>query len=137
MSVCSERVPPVHVRNSEDTCPRGRRYSAAPYRSGTDAVAVTEMRALRTSASLEGLAALRGYLVENLRHHHETKGRELWSMILNAAPEAVAMLAAFSEEHDRLDAALGSLETAPVVSDADQEHLHQAADQVRGSFIAI
>ncbi|MFG2358694.1 hemerythrin domain-containing protein [Streptomyces sp. NPDC048521] len=114
---------------------------------GTEVVAVTETRlthelhrrattllseaALRTSVPLEALAELRGYLVKNLHHHHETEDNQLWPLIVDVSPEAAAKLAPLSAEHDRLDAALDALEAAPITSDADRENLHQAAEAVR------
>ncbi len=113
----------------------------------TEAVAVTETRlthdlhrrattllseaALRRSVPLEAVAELRGYLVKNLHHHHETEDHQLWPMISAVAPEVTEELAVLSKEHDQLDAALDALEAAPTESDADREGLHQAAEAVR------
>jgi iron-sulfur cluster repair protein YtfE (RIC family) len=116
-------------------------------RSGTEVVAVIETRlshdvhrrattllaqaAPRPSVPLKALDELRTYLVKNLRHHHETEDRQLWPMIVEAAPDVAAELGSLSEEHDQLDAALDALESAPIAGDADRENLHRAAEQVR------
>ncbi|RVX45817.1 hemerythrin-like domain-containing protein [Nonomuraea polychroma] len=115
--------------------------------TNAEAVAVTETRlihafhrrattllseaALRPSVPLAALAELREFLVQNLRHHHATEDHQLWPMIAAVAPEAAAQLAALSEEHDALDAALDALEAAPSREDGDRPGLQRAAEAVR------
>ncbi|GAA2376460.1 hypothetical protein GCM10010404_35320 [Nonomuraea africana] len=114
--------------------------------TNAEAVAVTETRlihafhrrattllfeaALRPSVPLSALAELREFLVKNLRHHHETEDHQLWPMIAAVAPKAAAPLAALSEEHDELDAALDALKAVPIREDGDRPGLQQAAEAV-------
>ncbi|WP_431969234.1 hemerythrin domain-containing protein [Actinacidiphila sp. bgisy160] len=65
--------------------------------------------AVRPSVPIGALAQLRDFLVANLRHHHEAEDDELWPRIVAAASAAERGLAALSEEHKRLDAALDLL----------------------------
>ncbi|MGI5285446.1 hemerythrin domain-containing protein [Nonomuraea polychroma] len=115
--------------------------------TNTEAVAVTEVRlihafhrrattllseaAVRPSVPLAVLAELRECLVKNLRHHHETEDHQLWPMIAAVAPDVAARFAVLSEEHDELDAALDTLEDAPIREDGDRAGLQRAAEAVR------
>jgi hypothetical protein len=57
------------------------------------------------------LDELRGFIVGQLRHHHEREDHALWPMLVEASPDLERPLARLSHEHDDLEAALVALET--------------------------
>lgn len=84
----------------------------------------------RPEASAAALAEVRDFLVNQLRHHHESEDDLLWPMITAAAPELAGPFASLSSEHDKLDEALDALVSAPV-SERDRAALAAAASTLR------
>ncbi|MFG2078523.1 hemerythrin domain-containing protein [Nonomuraea maritima] len=80
---------------------------------------------------LDAVAVLRGFLVAQLHHHHESEDDRLWPALAAADEQIAAGLAALSEEHDQLDAALDRLAAVPAREDADRATLAEAAQAVR------
>jgi hypothetical protein len=81
-------------------------------------VEVVSTPASPTAATGEALQ-LRDHLVAALQHHHESEDHDLWPRLRAAAPHLGAGLDALSDEHERLDAALDQLRTAPVDQPGD------------------
>ncbi|MEU4091710.1 hemerythrin domain-containing protein [Streptomyces sp. NPDC026673] len=88
----------------------------------------------RPSVPLGALAQLRDFLVENLRHHHETEDHDLWPRIVAASPAAAQGLDALSEEHVRLDAALDRLAAVAIGDDSTPAGAGTADDEVRAAL---
>ncbi|MER7682506.1 hemerythrin domain-containing protein [Streptomyces sp. NPDC096934] len=123
MSIENEPMSIVETRLVHDT-----------HRVGTTLLADA---ALRPEVPLEALAQLRDFIVENLRHHHESEDHDLWPRILAVAPAAAQGLNELSGEHEELEAALGWL-AAISLGDrrtgdtrAVRTELHEAAAVVR------
>jgi hypothetical protein len=74
------------------------------------------------------ISGLREFLVPNLHHHHQTEDSQLWPMINAADPVAAVAMAQLSGEHNILDEALRSLDTA---NPADRATFASAAGVVR------
>lgn len=95
--------------------------------------------AQRPSVPCALLADLRDFLVENLRHHHETEDHDLWPLLLKSAPEAAAELERLSDQHERLDAALDALAGVPIDDKTDgasaRAELRAAATEVRETVL--
>jgi hemerythrin-like domain-containing protein len=89
------------------------------------AIAVAE-----PSTDPAAVVALRDFVVEVLRHHHESEDADLWPLLVAAEPHLGAPLARLSLEHDRLDTALDELAAAPVPVTGDGEAV-RAAGAVR------
>ncbi|QVJ00669.1 hemerythrin domain-containing protein [Nocardiopsis eucommiae] len=85
------------------------------------------------------LADLRGFLVENLRHHHETEDHDLWPLLLESAPETAAELERLSDQHERLETALDALAGVPIDDETDgasaRAELRAAAAEVRETVL--
>jgi hypothetical protein len=89
--------------------------------------------AVRPSVSLGDLAQLRDFVVAMLRHHHEAEDSDLWPRIIAAAPDTEHALAALSDEHEHLDAALDLLAAVNLSGDEVGDGAGEAAGTDQGS----
>lgn len=55
----------------------------------------------------------RDFVVEMLEHHHSCEDRDLWPMLLGAAPHLGGPLAELTDEHDRLQDRLDQMRKLP------------------------
>jgi hemerythrin-like domain-containing protein len=83
------------------------------------------------TVTITAVVEQRDFVVETLRHHHESEDGQLWPLIAAAAPETSDALAGLTGEHDRLDAALASLADVGTDGDIDRGALTEAAVAVR------
>lgn len=66
--------------------------------------------AAQPAVSRSAVSDLRDFVVAVLRHHHESEDRDLWPIIRGAAPGLEPALAELTAEHERVEAALTTLE---------------------------
>jgi iron-sulfur cluster repair protein YtfE (RIC family) len=90
------------------------------------ATALLASAAARAGAPSAELAQLRDFLVAALRHHHQSEDDALWPTCETIEPGVAAVLRDLSAEHRRLDAALDTLDIAPIGCGPETELLAAA-----------
>ncbi len=83
------------------------------------------------SPSLRGVAELRDFVAATLDHHHHSEDRDLWPLLIAAAPELSDELARLSAEHDLLARDLDALRRVHLAQPGDLRALRAPAQKVR------
>ncbi|MFG1809717.1 hemerythrin domain-containing protein [Streptomyces sp. NPDC049040] len=76
--------------------------------------------AARSSVPPAAVAALRDFLVANVRHHHESEDEVLWPMIGAVSPAHAVAMAELTGEHKLLETALDDLAAVDISEGADR-----------------
>jgi hemerythrin-like domain-containing protein len=83
------------------------------------------------SAPIRLVAELRDFVVATLHHHHACEDSDLWPLLGSAAPDLTRDLWTLTEEHERLQHQLDTLQRIPIDHEADRARCIEPAGELR------